>query len=74
MPASELAQLTAAAEQLSPERSPAEAVELNQQLLHLDPTNAVAHEPFNRSSNSDMTASFRVSLSSGSFPRKLTRS
>ena len=43
MPASELAQLTAAAEQLSPERSPAEAVELNQQLLHLDPTNAVAH-------------------------------
>jgi cytochrome c-type biogenesis protein CcmH/NrfG len=43
MPVAELAQLTSAAEYLSPERSPAEAVVLNQELLALDPTNAAAH-------------------------------
>jgi tetratricopeptide (TPR) repeat protein len=43
MSAPDVAQLIAAAEQLSPERSPAEAVELNRQILALDTTNAAAH-------------------------------
>ena len=36
------ADLIATAEQLSPERLPDQAVELNQRLLQLDPTNAAA--------------------------------
>jgi tetratricopeptide (TPR) repeat protein len=43
MPDSELTNLMATAERLSPERSPEQAVELNQQMLALDPTNAAAH-------------------------------
>ncbi|HLV99438.1 MAG TPA: tetratricopeptide repeat protein [Ktedonobacterales bacterium] len=43
MPASELDDLITTAERLSPERSPAQALELNQQVLQLDPTNAAAH-------------------------------
>jgi tetratricopeptide (TPR) repeat protein len=38
-----ITELIAAAEQLSPERSPAEAVELNQRILQLDPQNAAAY-------------------------------
>ncbi|HLV97382.1 MAG TPA: tetratricopeptide repeat protein [Ktedonobacterales bacterium] len=43
MPPSELADLIASAEQLSPERQPDQAVELNQHIAQLDPTNAAAH-------------------------------
>jgi tetratricopeptide (TPR) repeat protein len=43
MPSPELAQLIANAEQLIPERSPEQAVELNQHIVQLDPTNAAAY-------------------------------
>ncbi|HEY7127060.1 MAG TPA: DnaJ domain-containing protein [Ktedonobacterales bacterium] len=39
---SEFAQLLAEAEQLSPERHPAQAIELNQRIVQLDPHNAAA--------------------------------
>jgi cytochrome c-type biogenesis protein CcmH/NrfG len=42
MPPAALPDLIMAAEQLSPDRAPATAVELNQQILALDPTNAAA--------------------------------
>lgn len=42
MPSPDLADLIAIAEQLSPERSPAQAMELNQQILQLDSANAAA--------------------------------
>ena len=43
MDASELAQLIARAEQLSPERHPEQAVPLNRRIVQLDPDNAVAY-------------------------------
>jgi tetratricopeptide (TPR) repeat protein len=43
MPTTNVTELIATAEQLSPERSPAQAVDLNQRILQLDPTNAAAH-------------------------------
>jgi tetratricopeptide (TPR) repeat protein len=39
----ELAQLIATAEQLSPERYPGQAIELNQSIVQLDPANAAAY-------------------------------
>ena len=42
MPPSALADLITTAEQLSPERSPNQALEVNQQILQFDPTNAAA--------------------------------
>ena len=43
MPTPEVTQLITTAEQLSPERYPDQVVELNQQMLQLDPTNAAAY-------------------------------
>lgn len=42
MPTTKGAERITTAERLSPERSPAQAMELNQQVLQLDPTNAAA--------------------------------
>jgi hypothetical protein len=43
MDSSELARLIAAAEQLSPERYPDQAITLNQRIVQLDPDNAASH-------------------------------
>jgi tetratricopeptide (TPR) repeat protein len=43
MPTTNVAELIATAERLSPERSPDQALEVNQRLLQLDPKNAAAH-------------------------------
>ena len=42
MPTTKIAELIVTAERLSPERSPGQAIEVNQQILQLDPINAAA--------------------------------
>ena len=42
MPTTQVAELIATAERLSPERYPDQALEVNQRILQLDPTNAAA--------------------------------